>query len=183
MFGIPVALAVFGAGEWATHRFLFRFHQHHQAVRAHGGYDPAYEGPAWSTPTQAREALGLSVIALAHLPLLPVAPFYTATIWYCLRRYRQDHRRAHLDPRWARDHLTWHYEHHMADQAANFGVVWAWFDLVVGTRAHFVGTDQERVSHAKAAARITTAQAGARLRAQRRSPLRRLVKRLATASR
>jgi hypothetical protein len=71
----------------------------------------------------------------------------------------------------------------MGDQEANFGVVWAWFDLVVGTRTHFVGTDQESIAHAKAAARITTAQAGARLRAQRRSPLRRLVKRLATASR
>src|ERR1700685_1553562 len=99
MFGIPVALAVFGAGEWATHkyllhglgrarhsRFAFHYHAHHQAVRKHGGYDPAYEGPVWSTPTQAREAIGLAVVALAHAPLFPIAPFYTSTIWYCLRR-------------------------------------------------------------------------------------------------
>ena len=52
MLGIPVALAVFGVGEWATHkyllhglgrdktsRFAFHYHQHHQAVRKHGGYD------------------------------------------------------------------------------------------------------------------------------------------------
>ncbi|MEO8842921.1 MAG: hypothetical protein ABI591_10195 [Kofleriaceae bacterium] len=194
MLGIPVGLAVFGAGEWALHkyvlhglgrdkasRFAFHYHDHHQAVRKHGGYDPAYEGPVWSTPTQAREAIGLAVIAAVHVPLLPIAPFYTATVWYCLRRYRRDHRRAHLDPAWGRDHLTWHYEHHMGDQDKNFGVVWAWFDLIAGTRDVFVGTDKERFAHAKAAARVETAQAGATLRAQRRSPLLRLVRRLAAA--
>ena len=115
MLGIPVALAVFGYGEWATHKYLlhglgrdkksrlsFHYHEHHQAVRRNGGYDPAYEGPVWSTPTQAREAIGLAIVALAHAPLFPIAPFYTATVWYCLYRYRRDHRRAHLDPRWAR---------------------------------------------------------------------------------
>lgn len=189
MLGIPVALAVFGVGEWATHkyllhglgrdktsRFAFHYHQHHQAVRKHGGYDPAYEGPVWSTPTQFREAIGLSVIALAHAPLFPIAPFYTATVWYCLRRYRRDHRRAHLDPQWARDHLPWHYEHHLGDQEKNFGVAWAWFDLIAGTREQYVGTDKEQLAHARAAARVDTAKAGAALRAQRRSPLRRLAK-------
>lgn len=195
MLGIPVALAVFGVGEWATHkyllhglgrdktsRFAFHYHEHHQSVRKHGGYDPAYEGPVWSTPTQAREAIGLAVIALAHAPLLPFAPFYTGTVWYCLARYRRDHRRAHLDPQWARDHLTWHYEHHMGDQDQNFGVVWAWFDLIAGTREPYVGTDKERLAHARASARVDTAKAGAALRAQRRSPLRRLVQKLTAAS-
>jgi sterol desaturase/sphingolipid hydroxylase (fatty acid hydroxylase superfamily) len=195
MLGIPVALAVFGVGEWATHkyllhglgrdkrsRFAFHYHQHHQAVRKHGGYDPAYEGPVWSTPTQFREAIGLTVIALAHAPLFPLAPFYTSTVWYCLRRYRRDHRRAHLDPQWARDHLTWHYEHHMGDQDKNFGVVWAWFDLIAGSREPYVGTDKERLAHARAATRVETAKAGAALRAQRRNPLRRLAQ-LATRSR
>ena len=189
MFGIPVGLAVFGAGEWAIHklllhergrdktsRFSFHYHDHHQAARKHGGYDPAYEGPVWSTPTQAREAIGLAVIATAHAPLFFIAPFYTSTIWYCLYRYRRDHRRAHLDPDWARDHLVWHYEHHMGDQDKNFGIVWAWFDLVAGTREPYVGTDKERLAHAKAAPRVETARAGAVLRAQRRNPLRRLAK-------
>ena len=52
MLGIPVALAVFGYGEWAIHkhvllglgrdrasRFAFHYHDHHQAVRKNGGYD------------------------------------------------------------------------------------------------------------------------------------------------
>ena len=187
MLGIPAALAVFGVGEWATHkyllhglgrdkrsRFAFHYHQHHQAVRRHGGYDPAYEGPVWSTPTQAREAIGLAVIALAHAPLLPVAPFYTSTLWYCLYRYRRDHRRAHLDPAWARDHLPHHYDHHMGDQDKNFGVVWSWFDLVARTREIFIGTDRERALHDKHRERAETAKVGASLRAQRRNPLRRL---------
>jgi len=188
MLGIPAALVVFHAGEWAAHkyllhglgrdrqsRFAFHYHEHHQAVRRNGGYDPAYEGPIWSTPTQAREAIGLTAIAIAHAPLFPVAPFYTATIWYCLHRYRRDHRRGHLDPAWARDHMTWHYEHHMGDQDKNFGVVWSWFDVVAGTREVFVGTARERAMHAKHVARAETAAAGKALRAQRRNPLWRLV--------
>jgi hypothetical protein len=184
MWGIPAALAVFGIGEWAVHRYLlhgrgrdrastfsFHFHDHHQAVRRNGGYDPAYEGPVWSTATQAREALGLAVIGLAHVPLFPIAPFYTSTVWYCLWRYRRDHRRAHLDPAWARDHLPWHYDHHMGvDQDRNFGVSWSWFDVIARTREVFVGSEHERAGHAAHLARAMTASAGATLRAQRRHP-------------
>lgn len=184
MIGIPLALGVFSYGEWVAHRYLlhglgrdrasrwsFHYHDHHQAVRRNGGYDPAYEGPVWSTPTQSREAIGLTIVALAHAPLFPIAPFYTSTIWYCLARYRRDHRRAHLDPRWARDHLPWHYEHHMGDQERNFGVVWSWVDALAGTRAHYVGTPHERALDDKHAARAEVARAGASVRAQRRRPL------------
>ena len=156
MLGIPLALAVFGYGEWATHRYLlhglgrdkksrlaFHYHTHHQQVRRNGGYDPDYEGPVWRTATQAREAIGLCAVGLAHLPLLPVAPFYTATIWYCLHRYRRDHRRAHLDPEWARTHLTCHYDHHMGDQNQNFGIGFEWMDRLAGTRVPYVGTPKE----------------------------------------
>jgi hypothetical protein len=174
MLGIPIALAMFGFGRDRASGFSFHYHDHHQAVRRNGGYDPAYEGPVWSSATQLREAIGLAVIGLVHAPLWPVAPFYTATIWYCLVRYRRDHRRAHLDPAWARDHLPWHYDHHMGDQDKNFGVVWSWFDVLAGTRRVFVGTERERDGLARHLARAITASAGAALRAQRRSPLRRL---------
>jgi hypothetical protein len=195
MFGIPVAFAVFGYGEWAIHkyvlhglgrdrtsRFAFHYHDHHQAVRRNGGYDPAYEGPVWSTPTQAREAVGLCAIAAVHAPLFVVAPFYTSTVWYCLYRYRRDHRRAHLDPAWARDHLSWHYDHHMGDQDLNFGVAWSWFDVIAKTREVFVGTDKERANREKHVERATTAAAGAGVRAARRSPLKRLLARVQLAN-
>jgi hypothetical protein len=183
MLGIPFGFAAFGMGEWAAHKFLlhglgrrFQFHfaDHHRAARGNGGYDPAYEGPVWSSPTQRRESIGLTVIGLAHAALFPVAPFYTSTIWYCLARYRRDHRRAHLDPAWARDHLPWHYDHHMGDQTKNFGVSWSWFDMIAGTREVFVGSARERAGRIKHATRAATASAGAVLRAQRRNPLRRL---------
>ncbi|MGE0398582.1 MAG: hypothetical protein AB7T06_17885 [Kofleriaceae bacterium] len=188
MLGIPVALAVFGAGEWAIHKYLlhglgrdrtsrfsFHYHDHHQAVRRNGGYDPAYEGPPWASATQSREALGLAAIGALHAPLFPIAPFYTSTVWYCLWRYRRDHRKAHLDPAWARDHLSHHYDHHMGDQDMNFNIVWPWFDVLAKTREVFVGTAKERAIAPKHAERAATAAAGATLRAQRRNPLRKLI--------
>ena len=66
----------------------------------------------------------------------------------------------------------------MGDQDQNFGVVWAWFDLIAGTREIYVGTDKEKLAHARASARVETAKAGAELRAQRRNPLRRLARML-----
>lgn len=185
MIGIPLALAVFGYGEWATHkyllhdlgrdkrsRFAFHFHTHHQSVRRNGGYDPDYEGPIWSTPTQAREAIGLIAVGLAHLPLLPVAPLYTATIWYCLHRYRRDHRRAHLDPAWARDHLRCHYDHHMGDQNQNFGIGFEWFDRLAGTRAPYVGTAKEREDRERHAERARRAAEGEPVRRLQRKAFR-----------
>jgi sterol desaturase/sphingolipid hydroxylase (fatty acid hydroxylase superfamily) len=185
MLGIPIGLAVFGIGEWAVHKFVLHglgrdprgahavhYHRHHQAAHKNGGYDPDYEGPMWSSRAQRRELFGLTAVGLAHVPLFVVAPFYTSTIWYCLARYRRDHRRAHLDPAWARDHLPWHYDHHMGDQEKNFGVSWSWFDVLAGTRDVFVGSERERANRASHVARAQTASAGAALRAQRRRPRR-----------
>jgi sterol desaturase/sphingolipid hydroxylase (fatty acid hydroxylase superfamily) len=157
VIGIPLAIASFAYGEWAAHRYLlhwrgrnkrsvfaFHFHTHHQKVRRYGGYDPDFEGPVWSTPTQIGEALGLVAIGLAHVPLLPIAPFYTATTWYLLAKYRRDHRRCHIDPAWGREHLTWHYDHHMGgNQHRNWGVTFQWFDRLRGTRERYVGTPKE----------------------------------------
>jgi sterol desaturase/sphingolipid hydroxylase (fatty acid hydroxylase superfamily) len=172
VLGIPLAIAAFSYGEWAAHRYLlhgrgrdkasafaFHFHVHHQNVRRAGGYDPDYEGPVWSTPTQLGEAIGLVVIGLAHAPLLPVAPFYTATTWYLLARYRRVHRRCHRDPAWGRAHLPWHYDHHMGkNQHRNWGVAFQWVDRLRGTRVPFVGTDEECVGRADAVGRERAAR-------------------------
>jgi len=171
VIGIPLAIASFAYGEWAAHRYLlhwrgrdkasifaFHFHTHHQNVRRHGGYDPDFEGPVWSTPTQLGEAVGLTLIGLAHAPLLPIAPFYTTTTWYLLAKYRRDHRRCHIDPAWGREHLAWHYDHHMgANQHRNWGVTFQWFDRLRGTREPYVGTAKELADHARNAARARAA--------------------------
>jgi sterol desaturase/sphingolipid hydroxylase (fatty acid hydroxylase superfamily) len=173
VIGIPLAIAVFSYGEWAAHKYLlhalgrdkqsafaFHFHTHHQNVRRSGGYDPDYEGPVWSTPTQAGEAIGLITIGLAHLPLVPVAPFYTATTWYLLAKYRRDHRRCHIDPAWGREHLPWHYDHHMGkNQHRNWGVTFQWFDRLAGTRVRYVGTPDELDDRPSAVARARKARA------------------------
>jgi hypothetical protein len=172
MIGIPIGLFLFNAGEWAAHKYLlhglgvnkdsffsFHFHEHHQAVRKHGGYDPHYERSVFGRHAQGREAMGLVAVGLAHLPLFPVAPFYTATVWYSLRRYHQVHRRSHLDPEWARTHVPWHYDHHMgANQHCNWGVTRPWFDVLVGTRKRYVGTPKELAARARNDRRFAAAQ-------------------------
>jgi sterol desaturase/sphingolipid hydroxylase (fatty acid hydroxylase superfamily) len=150
--------------------FAFHFHTHHQKVRRHGGYDPDFEGPVWSTPTQAGEAVGLVLIGLAHAPLFPVAPFYTATTWYLLYRYRDVHRRCHIDPEWGRTHLPWHFDHHMGpNQHKNWGVTFQWFDKLQGTRVPFAGTDKELADRAKTAERAHAAKTGTAARPPRRA--------------
>ena len=68
------------------------------------------------------------------------APFFVATVWACSVNYYRAHRRAHLDPRWAREHLPWHYDHHMGrNQNANWCVTHPFFDNLMGTRREFLG--------------------------------------------
>ena len=73
------------------------------------------------------------------VPLIPVAPFFVGTMWYSAANYYVKHRRSHLDVEWAKEHLPWHYDHHMGpNQHANWCVTWPWFDFVMGTRKPYV---------------------------------------------
>jgi sterol desaturase/sphingolipid hydroxylase (fatty acid hydroxylase superfamily) len=54
---------------------------------------------------------------------------------YSAGNYYYVHRRAHLEPDWARRTIPWHYDHHMnSNQDANWCVTRPWFDYVMGTR-------------------------------------------------
>jgi hypothetical protein len=146
------------AGEWAIHKYVlhglgrrkssfwsYHWHEHHRNARKTGHRDPDYERSVFGWHAQGKEALGLVAIALAHLPLLPVAPFFTLAVEWSALHYYRVHKRAHCDPEWAREHLPWHYDHHMGpNQDANWCVSWPWFDWVMGTRERFVGTELER---------------------------------------
>ncbi len=148
MIGIPLGLLYANAGEWLIHKYVlhglgrrkssfwsFHWHEHHKASRRGDMHDPAYERPLGGWNGQTKEALGLVLMGLAHAPLFPVAPFFTATVWYCGARYYYAHRRAHLDFAWAKEHLPWHVDHHLGpDQDANWCVTRPWFDHVMGTR-------------------------------------------------
>lgn len=159
MIGIPVGLAVANATEWLVHKYVlhglgqekssfwsFHWHEHHRAARKNDHRDEAYEGGVLQWNGQGKEALALAATSLAWLPLLPVAPFFVGTLLYSGVDYYRKHKRAHLDTEWARENLPWHYDHHMGpNQNANWCVTHPWFDIVMGTREPYVGTEAERV--------------------------------------
>jgi hypothetical protein len=153
MMGIPLGLAYSNFGEWLLHRYVlhglgkrhgsfwgFHWYEHHQRSRRHEMVDEQYRGPLWSWSPQSKEVLGLAVIVVGHIPLLKWGPWFVATVWASTVLYYVVHRRAHLDPDWAREHLPWHHDHHMGkDQNANWCVTYPLFDYVMGTRRKYLG--------------------------------------------
>ena len=148
MIGVPLGLLYANAGEWFIHKYVlhgvgkkkdsfwsFHWSEHHRACRKQAFRDPDYERSVFGKHAQGKEALAVTGLMLAHLPLLPVAPWFTATVCYASLNYLRKHRRAHLDPVWGRQHLKHHYDHHMGrDQDRNWCVTRPWFDWIMGTR-------------------------------------------------
>jgi len=157
LLSIPLALLYANAAEWALHRYvlhgigknkasIWNFHwgEHHRNCRRHNHLDPTYERGLFGWHAQGKEALGITLLVALHLPLLPVAPAFVATLVYTALNYMHKHRRAHQDPQWARQHLRWHYDHHMGkNQDANWGVTRPWFDQLLGTRVPYAFTELE----------------------------------------
>src|SRR5262245_56719400 len=152
MIGIPIGLVAANAGEWFIHKYLlhglgrnkksfwsFHWHEHHREARKNGMYDPQYKRSLWSWQAQTKEAVPLAAGAVAVSPLFPLFPFFTGTIWYRMYAYYRIHKKAHLDPQWAKEHLPWHYDHHLGkNQDSNWCVTHPFFDHVMGTREHFL---------------------------------------------
>jgi sterol desaturase/sphingolipid hydroxylase (fatty acid hydroxylase superfamily) len=145
------------AGEWIVHKYLlhglgkrkksfwsFHWHEHHRNSRRNEHIDEAYKRPLFAWHAQSKEALALAAAGAAVAPLLPVAPFFTAGVWYSLVNYYRVHKRSHQDPGWARNNVPWHYDHHMGpNQDANWCVTRPWFDHIMGTRVPYAGTERE----------------------------------------
>jgi hypothetical protein len=171
MIGIPLGLVAANASEWLVHKYVlhglgknkhsfwsFHWHDHHRAVRQHDHVDPDYQASVLRWNGQGKEALALSLTALAVLPLFPIAPFFTGTLLYSTANYYRKHKRSHLDPEWAREHLPWHYDHHMGpNQHANWCVTRPWFDQLMGTRQPYLGTAKAERDKARRAARAARA--------------------------
>lgn len=171
MLGIAVGLAYANLSEWVIHKHVlhrlgrakesfwsFHWHEHHKAARRDDLADPAYEKPLTQSfrelDAQAKEVIALTASAAAIAPLLPVAPFFVGTVWWSAWHYYRVHKRAHLDPAWAREHLPWHVDHHLGpDQDANWCVTRPWADILLGTRKPYVGTEREATDRAKRTAR------------------------------
>jgi hypothetical protein len=176
---IPLGLLYANAGEWAIHKYVlhgpdsrkpggmwsFHFLEHHRHARLKEMHDPDYERSVFGWHAQGKEAAALITAAIVHAPLFPIAPYFTATVWYSIANYYRVHKKSHENPEWAREHLPWHYDHHMGpDQHKNWGVTRPWFDYVMGTRVPYVGTELEKADRErreKAKARKAAAAAAA----------------------
>lgn len=165
MIGIPLGLLYANAGEWLIHKYVlhglgknkksfwsFHWHEHHAAARKHQQYDPHYKRSLLTWSPQTKEAISLVGVSLAHAPLLPIAPFFTMTVWYSAINYYRVHKRSHLDPAWGKQHLPWHVDHHLGpDQNQNWCVTRPWFDVLMGTRKPYLGTDKHASDEARRA--------------------------------
>ncbi len=174
MIGIPIGIAYTCAAEWLIHKHIlhgvgkkkssfwsFHFHDHHQSARKNNMVDPAYQKPVLDSleSPQTKEFLSLVALSAIHLPLAPVAPFFVGTVVYHAAKYYRVHKKAHLDPDWAKEHLPWHYDHHMGkNQDANWGVTYPHFDQIMGTREKYVGTTAYQNNEKKRAQRAAHAQ-------------------------
>lgn len=190
MIGIPLALAYTNISEWLIHKYWlhglgqnkksfwsFHWHEHHREARKADMFDPQYTRSVFTWSPQGKEVLALVGAAVAVAPMFPVAPFFTATVWYRTLRYYQIHKKAHLDPQWAKEHLPWHYDHHMGkDQNANWCVTHPWFDHVMGTRKQYSYDEKGRIVGEQkpepVAARVTRLPRLAKARQRLRSALR-----------
>lgn len=168
MLGIPLGLLASNATEWVVHKYVlhglgrdkrsfwsFHWYEHHRNARRNAHVDPDYRDPLLSRWNgQSKEAFALLGSAVLVAPLLPIAPFFVGTVLYGAINYYRKHKRAHLDPEWAREHLPWHYDHHMGpNQHANWCVTRPWFDHLMGTREPYVNTALEARVQAKRVAR------------------------------
>jgi hypothetical protein len=137
------------AGEWLMHKYIlhtlgsktnsfwsYHLQEHHAVCMRNGMLDPGYQKLNLTTwNTQSKELVVLASIVLIHLPLLLIFPLFISAVYVSLVLYYYRHRKAHLDPVWAKRHLRWHYEHHLGGNiSANWCVTWPLFDYLARTR-------------------------------------------------
>ena len=152
--GFVAGLVIANGYEWFAHKYLLhgvhrkgkpRFSPtpkqmeshwaHHREVRKQGFSDDCYvEGlDNWRTRHELMSlAVAAGVLSVVFYPFskgMALAAIYSAGNYYYV------HRRAHLEPDWAKRTIPWHYDHHMnSNQDANWCVTRPWFDYVMGTR-------------------------------------------------
>ena len=152
--GFIAGLVIANGFEWVAHKYILhgthrarkprfspvprsmRSHwEHHRMVRKVQFYDAAYVDGLKNWRTR-NEVISLVVVAGgASLLFYPLSKGMVLASIYSACHYFYVHRRAHLDPEWAKKKIPWHYDHHMnANQDANWCVTKPWFDYVLGTR-------------------------------------------------
>jgi len=144
---IPLAFVYSHILEWVFHKYVLHglgkkknspwashWHTHHRRSRHNDNYDKDYT-KGFSDKTVRSEILGLGFLSITHIPTFFISPIFYLALVASGIRYYQVHRRSHLDIKWCKEHLPWHYDHHMGrNQDANWGVTTDWIDRLVGTR-------------------------------------------------
>lgn len=142
------------AFEWVAHKYILhgthrqgqpRFSpvprsmkshwEHHREVRKQQFFDDGYVQGIQNWRTK-NEIVSLSIVAsVAAVSFYPFSKGMAAASIYAACNYFYIHRRAHLEPDWAKRKIPWHYDHHMnTNQDANWCVTKPWFDYILGTR-------------------------------------------------
>ena len=152
--GFITGVVVANAFEWFAHKYVLhgvhrvgqsryspvprsmKSHwEHHREVRKEVFSDYGYvEGlENWRVRN---ELLSLAVVGVVFSGLsYKVSKGFAFATWYSAVNYFYVHRKAHLEPEWAKRNIPWHYDHHMnSNQDANWCVTKPWFDYVMGTR-------------------------------------------------
>ncbi|MDX1959839.1 MAG: sterol desaturase family protein [Leptospiraceae bacterium] len=157
MLGFINGLIFANAAEWVIHKYIlheegrkkdsfWRFHyvEHHKNARLNDFLDPDYEKSIFEWNAQSKEAFALAVGAISQIPIFPISPSFVLGVWTSMGYYYYIHKKSHEEPNFAREHLPWHYDHHMGkNQDANWCVTFPLFDHIMGTRIPYVGTEQE----------------------------------------
>ena len=139
-----------GIGKEKGAPFSFHFHGHHRASRKQLFFDDHYESSSWGWNPAGKEVYSLFGLAIIHLPVALFLPIAWAAAVLGGVRYFVLHRKAHLDPQWCKEHLPWHYDHHMGPNPdLNWGVTTDLFDRIFGTREVYLGTEREKKETAR----------------------------------
>lgn len=150
---IMSALLYANLGEWLFHKYIlhglgqhrnsfwaFHCYEHHAICAKHGMLDPGYRTLSLSVwNAQTKELAVMLTVMLLHAPLIGYFPVFCLSLYASLGLYYAKHRKAHLDPVWAREHLSWHYQHHIDASSGNWCVTWPLFDYLLGTRSKQTG--------------------------------------------
>src|SRR3989344_1798737 len=111
----------------------YHFHEHHSAANKNGMLDPAYFEPWWLNSSRAKE-VGTLVAGIAIIsPLARTYPFFVAGASVAALQYYYSHKKSHLDPEWAWEHLPNHVLHHLSKQDQYWGVTTSLIDKLIGT--------------------------------------------------
>jgi sterol desaturase/sphingolipid hydroxylase (fatty acid hydroxylase superfamily) len=147
--------------EYAVHRFLlhgpgkkrksvfsFHFRQHHKNARKKAFKDNDYKKPFQLGNAANKELISLALLAIAHIPVVFYLPWFFGISMMSLVSYYYHHYKSHNNPKWAKTHLPWHYDHHMGkNQDSNYGVRTDFFDRLLGTRHDYSAERKARYEH------------------------------------